>query len=150
MQFQVPQFIEVEDKIFGPLTLQQFLYIAGGLGLTYAVYRFLPLLLAIPVCLAVLVFAGLLAFYKVNNKPFMDLVESAFKYTAGKKLYIWKHDWNKKETEPDELPEIHAKQEVNQYSLKTISQSKLKELSWSLDINENLNPLTGEDGRNTK
>jgi len=26
MQFQVPQFIEIEDKIFGPLTLKQFLY----------------------------------------------------------------------------------------------------------------------------
>ena len=27
MQYQVPQFIEVEDKIFGPLTFKQFLYI---------------------------------------------------------------------------------------------------------------------------
>jgi hypothetical protein len=31
-----------------------------------------------------------------------------------------------------------------------MSESKLKELSWSLDINENLNPLTGDDGKNTK
>ncbi|TSC61742.1 MAG: SsrA-binding protein, partial [Parcubacteria group bacterium Athens0416_74] len=32
MQFQVPQFIEVEDKIVGPLTFKQFVFIAGGLG----------------------------------------------------------------------------------------------------------------------
>ena len=32
MQFQVPQFIETEDKIVGPLTLRQFLYI-GAAGL---------------------------------------------------------------------------------------------------------------------
>ena len=31
-----------------------------------------------------------------------------------------------------------------------LSDSKLKELSWSLDINENLNPLTGEGGKVTK
>lgn len=35
MQFQVPQFIEVEDKIFGPLTFKQFVYIAGGVALMY-------------------------------------------------------------------------------------------------------------------
>ena len=33
MQFQVPQFIETEDKIVGPFTLRQFIYVAGaGLG----------------------------------------------------------------------------------------------------------------------
>ena len=32
MQFSVPQFIDVRDKIFGPLTLQQFLYIVGAVG----------------------------------------------------------------------------------------------------------------------
>ena len=30
MQFQVPQFIETEDKVVGPLTLRQFMYIAGA------------------------------------------------------------------------------------------------------------------------
>ena len=43
MQFQVPQFIEVEDKIFGPLTFKQFVYVAGGAGLAYLVWRVSPL-----------------------------------------------------------------------------------------------------------
>ena len=30
MQYQVPQFIEVEDKIFGPLTFKQLVYVVGG------------------------------------------------------------------------------------------------------------------------
>ncbi len=33
MRFEVPQFIDVEDKIFGPFTFKQFLYLAGGAGL---------------------------------------------------------------------------------------------------------------------
>jgi hypothetical protein len=42
MRFQVPQFIEVEDKIFGPLTVKQFIYLAGGAGLVFILYHFLP------------------------------------------------------------------------------------------------------------
>ena len=38
MRFQVPQFIEVEDKIFGPMTLKQFIYMAGGAGLSFLIY----------------------------------------------------------------------------------------------------------------
>jgi len=46
MQYQVPQFIEIEDKIFGPLTLKQFLYLAGGGGLCLLFFTLLPLYLA--------------------------------------------------------------------------------------------------------
>ena len=43
MQFQVPQFIETEDKIVGPLTLKQFGYIGGAatvVGLLFLVLNF--------------------------------------------------------------------------------------------------------------
>ena len=42
MRFQVPQFIEVEDKIFGPLTFKQFVYVTGGVGLAVILFLFLP------------------------------------------------------------------------------------------------------------
>ena len=47
MRFQTPQFIEIEDRIFGPLTLKQFIYLAGSAGLAFLFYRTLPLILAI-------------------------------------------------------------------------------------------------------
>ena len=51
MQFQVPQFIETEDKIVGPFTLRQFMYVAGaGLGsaiLYFTVATWLWLILTI-------------------------------------------------------------------------------------------------------
>jgi PrgI family protein len=40
MRFEVPQFIEIEDKIFGSLSWRQFLYLSGGVGM--AVVIFLP------------------------------------------------------------------------------------------------------------
>src|SRR5579872_1531460 len=90
MRFQVPQFIEIEDKVIGPLTLKQFLYLAGGAGMAFVAYRFLPLFISIFVIAGVVALALALAFYKVNNKPFIDLLQSAVSFYTGDKLYIWK------------------------------------------------------------
>ena len=38
MRFEVPQFIEIEDKIIGPLTWKQFIYLAGGVGALLILY----------------------------------------------------------------------------------------------------------------
>ena len=96
MQYQVPQFIEVEDKIFGPLTLKQFIYLAGGAGLSFVIYEIVSsLVLAFIPIVIIMTLSAALAFYKVNNKPFIFLVESAFKYMMSTKLYIWKKEPNK-------------------------------------------------------
>ena len=42
MDYQVPQFIEVEDKLVGPLTFKQFVYLAGGAGICVILFVFLP------------------------------------------------------------------------------------------------------------
>ena len=62
MRFQVPQFIEIEDKIIGPLTIKQFIYIAGGAGMCFVIIRFAGLLWGIMLSLPVAAFALALAF----------------------------------------------------------------------------------------
>ena len=58
MQFQVPQFIEVEDKIFGPLTLKEFLYLGGGIGMAVVLFIFVPFkIISIPLALVAVAFA---------------------------------------------------------------------------------------------
>ena len=144
MRYQVPQFIEIEDKIVGPLTIKQFVYLAGGAGMSFVVFRFLPLLLALPVIAVIIVLSLALAFYKVNNRNFIELLESVFSFYRKDRLYIWKKEPKKIEVQKmteSVTPEIFVPK---------LSESKLKELAWSLDINENQNPLTGSDGRNTK
>ncbi len=132
MNFQVPQFIEVEDKIFGPLTFKQFVYIAGGIGIAFLFYAYLPFIIAvIPMGVAV-TFGLALAFYKVNNRPFIVLAESAFRFAFTKKLYIWKRREKKL---ADQVAIQSAKPGIN---LPKLSGSKLKDLSWSLDIKETL------------
>jgi len=128
MRFNVPQFIEIEDKIFGPLTFKQFLYVAGGAGLCFLLYNFLPFFIAILLILPLGGFALALAFYKVNEKPFINTVESAFRYVLKNKLYVWK-----KENRPIEAKVEEKKDTLTGYVPK-LSDSKLKDLSWSLDV----------------
>lgn len=138
MRFQVPQFIEVEDKIFGPLTFKQFVYLAGSVGIDVVLFTLLPHFLALIIGLPILLFGAALAFYKMNGKPFIDIVEASVKYFFGSKLYIWKKE--------DRVPTAHfeTKKAAPEVYVPKLSASKLKDLSWSLDIQENENPVTND------
>jgi hypothetical protein len=134
MRFQVPQFIEVEDKVIGPLTFKQFVYLAGGAGLVFLLYTFLPFIVALPLMAGAAGLAGALAFYKFNNKPFVDFLASLFRYATARKLYIWKKELKKptgKESgEPTETDALYVPK---------LSDSKLKDLAWSLDVHDQAN-----------
>ena len=135
MNFQVPQFIEIEDKIFGPLTLKQGIYLAGGAGLSFTVYVFLnSFFLTIIFAAPIMVFSSALAFYKPEGRPFISILESGFWYFTKSKLYVWKREPKKKKAQNKEEPvDI-----VSQINVPRLSDSKLADLSWSLDIKERL------------
>lgn len=132
MQFKVPQFLDVEDKIFGPFTFKQFVYLAGGAGLCFVIYKLMGFLLGFIPMLLVAGFAVALAFYRPNNKPLLNMVEAGFKFYTQNKLYIWKRRM-KKTTEKKE-PEQQSSQQPVEYSHKNITGSKIKDLAWSLDV----------------
>lgn len=132
MQYQVPQFIEVEDKIFGPLTLRQFIWLAGGGGLSLIFFTFLPFFLFIALAIPVMVFAAGLAFYKINGRPLVVAVEHAFSYFFGNKLYLWKQREAKAPVAQAPLASAQAQAML----VPRLSQSKLKDLSWSLNIKD--------------
>lgn len=132
MRFKVPQFIEVEDKIFGPLTFKQFIYLVGGGGLCFILWRFLPGFIAIFLVLPAAGLAVALAFYRPNNRAFIDTLESAFKYLIGNKLYLWKHDVKKAQKKAV----IEAQKPMME--VPKMAKSKLKDLAWELDIEESV------------
>jgi hypothetical protein len=66
----------------------------------------------------------------------IGVLESAFKYWLGGKLYIWK----KEAKRPPTTAEAAAR-DVKSFAsvmVPKISDSKLKDLSWSLDIKESI------------
>ncbi len=134
MQFKVPQFLDIEDKIFGPFTFREFVYIAGGAGLCFVLYRILGLLLGIIPIIAVGSFSIALARYRPNNKPFIEMLEAGFNYLIQSKLYIWKIRKSKlKEKEQNANINIANDNVVNRDMIK-LSGSKLRDLAWSLDV----------------
>jgi len=136
MHFQVPQFIEVEDKIFGPLTFKQFVYIAGGAGLcfiewVYSPIKFIAILFIIPTA----AFALALAFYKVNSRPFILILEAAFRYLLNNKLFLWKKQPRKKVKAEETAIQTQTQRAL---TIPKLSESRLKELAWSLDVKETI------------
>jgi len=135
MRFQVPQFIEVESKIFGPLTLKQFIYLAGGAGIIFLLYVILPFFLVVLLAIPVSAFSLALAFYKVNNQPFVRVIENAIKFFSASRIYIWKKREPKKAKEKAEQSSSIT---GGQIYVPKLTKSKLKDLAWSLDIKEEI------------
>jgi hypothetical protein len=78
------------------------------------------------------VFFVMAAFFKVNGRPFIHFVENSIKFVFSKKIYLWK----KKPKKPEKGERAEARDP--KMELPKLSQSKLKELTWGLDIHENL------------
>jgi len=127
MRFQIPQFIDVEDKIFGPFTLKQFIYIAGGASAGVASVTLFGVFWGLLIASPIIILAAALAFYKINNRPFIYAMESAFKYLTKDKLYIWR----KVEEEPDEK---NPNKKYSSLVVPNLSESKLKDMNWELDV----------------
>lgn len=135
MQFKVPQFLEIEDKIFGPFTFREFAYLAGGAGLCFVLYKLLGLVFsAIPI-LIIAGFSLALTFYKPNNKPFINMIEAGLKYFSQNKLYIWKKQIGKVATNKSQAASIEEnKNEAMPNVSSKLDGSRLRDLAWSLDV----------------
>ncbi|MFA5997786.1 MAG: PrgI family protein [Candidatus Paceibacterota bacterium] len=136
MEYQVPQFIEVEDKIIGPLTLKQFIYVAGAGGLCVVFFVYLNLVFAIILSLPVAGLAAALAFYKINGKPFIEVLEAGFNYYTGAKLFLWKRREPKAGEASAAATAAAAAEEALRVPRGTpkLTRGKLSELAWSLDV----------------
>lgn len=105
MRFEVPQFIEIEDKIIGPLTWKQFIYVAGGSGLCIIFFLSTPFIIAVILSIPIVALAGALAFHRVNNRPFSIFLESVFHFFAHSRLYLWRREEVQSIIEKTEVPE---------------------------------------------
>lgn len=131
-QFQVPQFIDIEDKIFGPLTTKQFIYILGGSGILIILWALrLPPLVFWPLAMAIGSFFASLAFLKINGQPFVLVLNNAINHVLHTRLYVWRRSERKPEKAATAAPK------TNVYAPR-LTQSKLKDLSWSLDISNKI------------
>jgi hypothetical protein len=131
MQFKVPQFIDIEDKLFGPFSFTQFAYLIGGAGAVFVIYKILPFWIGIFIIIPIVILVALLVFYKINEKPFIYYLQAGMNYAISNKIYIWRQRLIKPSEKKEENVELHTKSVVP-----VVTSSKIKDLSWSLDVQE--------------
>ena len=93
MRFQLPQFIETETKLVGPLTLKQFLWVAGGATLVFLLFQttgggFIFFAAGIPIAAIFLA----LAFLKIEGVPLINYLAYLLSYLLNPKKYIFKKE----------------------------------------------------------
>ena len=134
MRFEVPQFIEIEDKIFGPFTWKQFVYLAGGLGVAAVTLFTLPLIVFIFIGIPAAGLSVLLAFYPVNNRPFSIFLESMFNFYRSNRIYYWrKHKENVYRELDDTIKAIDTAQK--NVAVPTRNSGGIHSLSRQLELN---------------
>jgi hypothetical protein len=139
VQFKVPQNIDMADRIVGPLTLVQFLYVLVGGIIDYALFSTLGptnpslfLIIAVPVAL----FALALAFLKIQDQTIPKFVLSFFVYLVRPKVRMWQKEGL--EAEIVITPKkVEKKEEVTG---KIIKKSEIDTLTQILDTGGQLPP----------
>ena len=113
-QFTVPQFIDVEDKIIGPVTTRQFVIFLGGaaiIAISYKIFDFSLFLFVSVLCLGLV---ALFAFVKINGRPFHFFFINLIQTLKRPRLRVWNHRLNMQETRETDL-----KIEINKYIPRT-------------------------------
>lgn len=103
-QFVVPQFIDVEDKIIGPITVRQFIIIMIGGFLIFLEFRLADFGLFILEGLLTLFLIALFAFFKVNGMPFHFFFVNFIATLNKPKIRTWQK----------QTPEFELKQALHQ------------------------------------
>lgn len=133
MQFKVPQNIDMEDKIVGPLTLIQFLYVLGGGMIIYLLFQTLytsSIALFVILSLPIALIALALAFLKIQEQPLSHFITAGLQFWQKPKMRYW-HNIG------ESLPILKdaPRPKVTQIApaKKQIEKSNLEQLAYSLD-----------------
>ncbi len=131
-QFTVPQFIDVEDKIIGPVTTRQFIIMLTGflfIAISYKLFDF-----SLFLTLGILIFAisGVVSFFKINGMPFHYFILNFTQTLRKPNLRVWNNIIGRIEGKYEEENK-KVLQEISQPKAKSYSTSRLTELSLIVD-----------------
>ncbi len=90
MEFSVPQFIERETRIVGPLTMKQFAIMGIAGGFAFILYFTVPFFYFILATIFLATISFSLAFLKVNGIPMLTFLKNLLMFNIGSRIYIWR------------------------------------------------------------
>ncbi len=92
-QFQVPQFIEIEQKLIaGRLTLKQFVLVCAGLLVVFGLFYVLNFVVWLILTTIIFSLIGALGFLKIGGRPVSGILKAAFFYYWNPTFYLWQSD----------------------------------------------------------
>lgn len=94
MRFIVPQFIDIEPKIIGPITPRQFILLIIGGGTIFFCYKIFSFWTFLIITLFFLIpIFGAFTFLKINGRPFHYFVLSFLQFLKRPSLRIWQKEY---------------------------------------------------------
>lgn len=130
MQFTIPQFIDVEAKIIGPITVRQFILILAGFFLGALAYKIFDFSLFLTVAIIIFIIIIMFGFAKINGRPFHHFVINFIQTFKKAKLRVWNNTLVMAVKEEEEVKKVL---EIYQFPPKQYSVSRLAELSLMVD-----------------
>jgi hypothetical protein len=131
LRYKVPQNIDMQDRIVGPLTMVQFVYAVIGGGLCYSIFMTIPRPYSYLLILPVAAFTVAIVFIKVNERPFINFFLAMIDFFSRPKKRVWRHG------STDNLRVVIYRQRSEpKYQHKEVSPEKIKELAQKLDMGE--------------
>lgn len=88
-QFTVPQFIDAEDKIFGPITARQFVILVVAFMTDALLYRLLPFVWFLAIAIPIFAIAIVFAFTRINGVAFHYFLLNIIQTLKKPGLRIW-------------------------------------------------------------
>ncbi|MFH1129450.1 MAG: PrgI family protein [Patescibacteria group bacterium] len=135
MQFQVPQFIDIEDKVIGPMTIKQFLYLLTSGVTIFIIYKILNIVATIILAIPIAGIGIALAFVRVSNQPFVNFIKNFMGFIKKPDFYVWKKPIGKNnlpeqtEERVEIIKKMPAKTKLNQET-----KDNLQDMSWKVEI----------------
>jgi len=130
-QYVVPQFIDVENKIIGPITVRQFVIFLVGAGLMVLVFRMATFLMAMAINVLIFGLTGTFAFFKINGRPFHYFLLNIIQTIRKPTLKVWNKEISLKELSGKKKKEM--KKPAPLIVKKSLSASRLTQIALIVD-----------------
>ncbi len=90
MRYQVPQFIDIEDKIAFQLTAKQLGWFAGGGVLLFVIWSFFSFAVFVFMGVIVIGMSAALAFVRINGASLLDYLGYGFVFFLKPRIFVWR------------------------------------------------------------
>jgi hypothetical protein len=132
-QIVVPQFIDAEDTIIGPITVRQFIEMMVGGLLVFIFYKIFDFSLFAVTGLLTIVVTLVIAFIRINGQPFHYFLLNFIETIKSPKLKIWKRQVTEKDIRKEAAKEIRTRPAPPMLVRQATSSSRLSELALIVD-----------------